>query len=128
MNCKYRRAGISGAGGAMLARFKWAADRGWRLFATGFCFFVFSAGGVLQTLLVVPVIYAMPGSEEQKARRVRALQRRTFAGFVWLMWVVGVIRCHVHNRELAERSGGCLVIANHPTLVDVVILYATLPK
>ncbi|HEY7885688.1 MAG TPA: lysophospholipid acyltransferase family protein [Cellvibrionaceae bacterium] len=112
----------------MRARLNYWADRLWRLFATGFCFFVFSAGGVIQTLLVVPFIYAMPGSEEQKARRVRALQRRTFANFVWLLGAVGVIRFRVHNRELAERSAGCLVIANHPTLVDVVILYATLPK
>lgn len=112
----------------MLSRIKWAADRTWRTLATGFCFFVFSAGGVIQTLMVVPFIYAMPGTEEQKARRVRALQRRTFGGFVKLMGWVGVIRFRIHNRELAERSAGCLVIANHPTLVDVVVLYATLPK
>lgn len=100
----------------------------WRLMATGGCFLIFSAGGFLQTLLVVPFIYAFPGSAESKARRTRSLQRHTFGGFVWFMEFVGVLRCRVHNRELAEYSGGCVVIANHPTLIDVVILFALLPN
>ncbi|WP_198147253.1 lysophospholipid acyltransferase family protein [Gilvimarinus polysaccharolyticus] len=107
---------------------KYRADRLWRVAATGFCFSVFSLGGLLQSLLVFPIIYALPGNREHKAHRIRALQQRTFAGFVWLMDVLGVVRAKLHNTELLAKSPGCIVIANHLTLVDVVILFAHLPQ
>ncbi len=104
------------------------ADRFWRTLATGFCFCVFFAGGLLQTLLILPFIYACPGTVETKARRARRLVKVSFAGFVWLMEVCGLIRVRLHRRELIAQSPGCIVIANHPTLIDVVILYAALPR
>ncbi|WP_339896800.1 lysophospholipid acyltransferase family protein [uncultured Gilvimarinus sp.] len=108
--------------------FKTRLDRCWRVAATGFCFSFFFAGGLLQSLLVFPVIYALPGAKDKKARRVRSLQQRTFAGFVQLMQLFGLIRVTLHNSELLAQSPGCLVVANHPTLIDVVILFAKLPQ
>lgn len=107
---------------------KYRADRLWRTIATGLCFGFFSLGGLSQSLLLFPVIYALPGSREHKACRMRALQQRTFAGFVWLMERLGLIRVRLHNIELLAKSPGCIVIANHPTLIDVVILFAHLPR
>ncbi|WP_041524078.1 lysophospholipid acyltransferase family protein [Gilvimarinus agarilyticus] len=107
---------------------KTGLDRCWRILATGFCFSFFFAGGLLQSLLVFPVIYALPGDQGKKASRVRAMQQRTFGGFVQLMQLLGLIRVTLHNTELLAQSRGCLVIANHPTLIDVVILFAKLPQ
>jgi 1-acyl-sn-glycerol-3-phosphate acyltransferase len=103
-------------------------DRLWRTLATGFCFAYFLLGGLLQSLLLFPVVYALPGSRARKAQRMRALQQRSFAVFVRLMECLGLIRVRLHNTELVARSPGCLVIANHPTLIDVVILFACLPR
>jgi len=109
-------------------RLRCLADRAWRTLATGFCFSVFFVGGLLQTLCVLPVLYLLPGTPDSRAKRVRRLVKISFAGFVRLMEVCGLIRVRLHSRELLERSAGCLVIANHPTLIDVVILYAALPR
>src|SRR5690554_447336 len=103
-------------------------NRYWRIVATGFCFCFFFSGGLLQSLLVIPVVYLLPGKKVQKNRRVRAMQQWTFARFVQLMQLLGLIRVRLHNVELLAKSPGCLVIANHPTLIDVVILFAKLPR
>ena len=117
-----------GAGNASTMWLKRRLDRLWRISATGFCFGFFFVGGLLQSLLVFPVVYGLPGRKAKKARRVRAIQQKTFARFVQLMQLFGLIRVRLHNTELLAQSPGCLVIANHPTLIDVVILFANLPR
>ncbi|MCP8900137.1 lysophospholipid acyltransferase family protein [Gilvimarinus xylanilyticus] len=112
----------------MLHRISYWGDRLWRTSATGFCFACFSFLALAQSVLVFPVIYALPGERGAKAARVRALQQFSFARFVALMEWLGLIRVHLHNRQLLERAGGHLVIANHPTLIDVVILFSLLPR
>ncbi|WP_020208020.1 lysophospholipid acyltransferase family protein [Gilvimarinus chinensis] len=111
----------------MLA-FKRVLDRGWRTLATGFCFALFSLLALAQTLMVFPVIYLLPGSRKAKAARVRRLQRFSFSGFVALMEWLGLISVTRHNTALLQQAKGCLVVANHPTLIDVVILFALLPE
>ncbi|MDQ2076978.1 1-acyl-sn-glycerol-3-phosphate acyltransferase [Marinimicrobium sp. ABcell2] len=107
---------------------RYSADRIWRILATGFCFAFFFVGGFLQTLLLFPLLRALPGDEATKTGRVRTLQKRNFRFFVAMMETLGLIRVRLHNLELLQRSGGCIVIANHPTLIDVVILLAYLPS
>jgi 1-acyl-sn-glycerol-3-phosphate acyltransferase len=104
------------------------ADRAWRTLATGFCFAFFFVGGFLQTILLFPLLRALPGDEAAKTARVRTLQKRNFRFFVAMMETFGLIRVRLHNLELLQESGGCIVIANHPTLIDVVILLAYLPR
>lgn len=111
-----------------MAWFKACLDRGWRTLATGFCFGFFFVGGFLQTLLVFPFVRALPGSDKAKSDRIRRLQKGNFRYFVAMMEAFGLIRVRLHNRELLQDSGGCIVIANHPTLIDVVILLAYLPR
>lgn len=107
---------------------KYHADRAWRISATGFCFAFFFIGGLLQTLLVFPLLRALPGDEARQSARVRSLQKSNFRFFVAMMETLGLIRVRLHNLELLHNSGGCIVIANHPTLIDVVILLAHLPR
>jgi 1-acyl-sn-glycerol-3-phosphate acyltransferase len=84
-------------------------------------------GGLLQSLLVFPVLRLLPGTARARTERVRKLQQRNFRWFVAMMEACGLIRVQLHNVELLRQSGGCIVIANHPTLIDVVILLAYLP-
>lgn len=118
---------ISGAGRGFRTMGKWL-DRTWRTLATGFCFAFFFGAAFAQSLLVFPLYSLWLGNSPEKPRKIRRLQQIIFAGFVRLMEVLGLIRVTFHNRALLQRSSGCLVIANHPTLIDVVILFAHLPE
>lgn len=112
----------------MIKQLNYWVDRGWRTLATGFCFGFFFLGAPLISITCFPLIYLWPGSKEDKARRARYLICSVFRFFVGMMECLGLIRVTVHNRELLQQAQGCVVIANHPTLIDVVILMSLTPR
>ncbi|MCK9467783.1 MAG: 1-acyl-sn-glycerol-3-phosphate acyltransferase [Porticoccaceae bacterium] len=99
----------------------------WRLVATAFCFVVFGVGGVLVPLVATPVLYLLPGTAADRQRRSRRLVHWLFRGFAHLMQGLGVMTWQVNGIEKLNRQG-LLVLANHPTLIDVVLLVALLPN
>ena len=99
----------------------------WRLFATGFCFVAFGVGGIVLGILVTPLLPLFFRDRDHRERAVRRLIYLTFRVFVGLMKSVGVLTYEFHGREKL-RAPGQLVIANHPTLIDVVFLIAAVPN
>jgi 1-acyl-sn-glycerol-3-phosphate acyltransferase len=99
----------------------------WRLFATGLCFTVFGLNAAIFGMLVFPLMRLLPGEAGAHRRRVRATFRvfmRTFVGF---MSAVGVL---TYEFDGASRLGkpGQVILANHPSLIDVVFLIAFTPQ
>ena len=101
-------------------------DRGWRLFGTALSFVAFGVGGLLLRLLVFPPLRLLSRDRETLERRARALIRASFAGHVRIMHRLGVMTYEINGLERLHRRG-LLVLANHPTLVDVVLLVSRLP-
>ncbi len=99
-------------------------ERTVRIFATGFCFVVFGVGGLVLPMLVLLWAVRDP---VLRAQRVKRLIRLAFRAFLGMMQVLGVMRCEVRGRERLQRQG-LLVLANHPTLLDVVFLMALTPR
>ncbi|MGD8176191.1 lysophospholipid acyltransferase family protein [Marinimicrobium sp. ARAG 43.8] len=112
----------------MLNWIKNKLDRLWRVAATGFCFAFFFLGGLFQSIAIFPLLRLGAGTAWEKSARVRAAQRATFRFFVAMMEAFGLIRVRIHNLDRLRQTGGTIVIANHPTLIDVVILLAWLPR
>ena len=98
----------------------------WRLFATGFCFSVFGLGGLLLWVLVFPVLRVFSG--DRCSVRIQWVIHKSFAAFLWLMESVGIMRMQVSGAEKLRDCAGALVLANHPTLIDVVVLISLMPK
>jgi 1-acyl-sn-glycerol-3-phosphate acyltransferase len=103
------------------------ANRLWRIFGTGLSFVCFGLGALLLGFTVLPILRL---SSPDRARGIARVQRAVsfcMRLFLWLMTTLGVVRCEVHGRErLAAR--GQFVVANHPTLIDVVILVGLMPE
>ncbi|WP_437881872.1 lysophospholipid acyltransferase family protein [Pseudomonas sp. LRF_L74] len=95
----------------------------WRLIATALSFGLFGAGGVLLRLVVFPLLSLMPGDALVRRTRARRVVSRTFHWFVQFMYRSGVLTYEVEGAERLGRPGQ-LVIANHPSLIDVVVLIA----
>ena len=95
--------------------------RTWRVAATGLCFSTFGMGGLAMRLVVFPLLRLAIWRRCQRALLARSVIQAAFAVFVFLMRLVGVITLEVRGAERLRRSG-LLVLANHPTLIDVVIL------
>jgi 1-acyl-sn-glycerol-3-phosphate acyltransferase len=104
-------------------------NRGWRLVGTGLSFTVFGVGGLVLALIVFPVISVTSPDEESRTRRARAMVSRSFRSFLWMMHGLGVFDFDVDPRcrEACRNHSGLVVVANHPTLIDVVQLLAEIP-
>jgi 1-acyl-sn-glycerol-3-phosphate acyltransferase len=99
----------------------------WRLFATAITFSLFGIGGVVIPLLALPVFYLLPGGLTERQVRTRKLVHWTFRFFIQIMRLLGILSWEINGLEKLQRTG-VLVLANHPTLLDVVFLIAFIPN
>lgn len=107
---------------------RWARpfNRIWRIFGTGASFTLFGFGGLVIGLLVFPPIWLCVREPVRRRRLMQYVVHLSFRGFIEFMCLVGVMSYQVKGREKLQ-AGGQLIIANHPTLIDVVLLIAQIP-
>ncbi|MDR2506390.1 MAG: 1-acyl-sn-glycerol-3-phosphate acyltransferase [Candidatus Accumulibacter sp.] len=98
----------------------------WRLLATGFCFSVFGLGGLALWTFVFPAIRIF--SRDSRKVRIRYVIHKSFGLFLRLMEFVGVMKMQVEGAERLADCGRVLVLANHPTLIDVVAMISLMPR
>lgn len=101
-------------------------DRRWRQFATGLSFVIFGAVGLLFGMTLFPVVCLSTRDAALAKRRAQRVVQGWFWTFSRIMRTLGVISWEIHGAEKLQRPGQ-LIIANHPTLIDVVLLLAYIP-
>lgn len=99
----------------------------WRTCASGISFVGFGVGGLAFTGLVVPICSLAPGDTKQKQARVRRKVKTAFGFFMAMMQKLGLIHPHVEGLADPEETRGRLIVANHPSLIDIVYLLSLLP-
>ncbi len=102
-------------------------DRAWRVFATGLSFATFGLGGVLLGCIGVPLLHLLVRDRARRRTLARKAIHLSFRSFVGWMRLLGVLRYEVIDRQRLQRNG-LLVLANHPTLIDVVFLISLIPN
>lgn len=107
----------------MLERILALIDRGWRILATGMCFALFGLGGLLLRLVVFPILQVLVRDPQQRMLWSRHFIRLAFRAFVEVIRLCGVISYEITGLERLNRNG-LLILANHPTLIDTVLLMA----
>ena len=100
--------------------------KAWRLIATAIAFASFGLGGVLLQIVGVPLLYVLIPWRERRQKVARHLVHRVFQIYVQFMAVMGIYRYRVENPERLRRPG-LVIVANHPTLLDVVFLLSLVP-
>lgn len=100
----------------------------WRVLATGWCFFSFSLGGLLLTLTVFPIIHLRWRDPDQRRDRAQRAIHQSFRFFIGQMIWLGVMSVELRNAERLRELNGVLVLANHPTLIDVVLMISLMPR
>jgi 1-acyl-sn-glycerol-3-phosphate acyltransferase len=98
----------------------------WRLVATGLSFALFGLGGLALRVLVFPLQHLLPGDARAQQQRARRTITRAFRLFVRFMIGAGVIELDFKDADRLGRPGQ-LIVANHPSLLDVVLLVAHTP-
>ena len=98
----------------------------WRWCATAFSFFTFGVGGMLIPLIVVPVLYCLPGGRLAREQRGQKFIHFSFGLFIGMMKFLGVLTYEISNVERLKDAQ--LILANHPSLLDVVFLISLVPN
>ncbi len=101
----------------MLSRLNYA----WRLFATALSFTCFGLGGLLLWVVVFPALSLFIRDPRRLSVTARWVIHQSFRAFVGLMHGLGIFSYETHGLEKLNRRG-LLVLANHPSLIDVVFL------
>ncbi|HEY7638500.1 MAG TPA: lysophospholipid acyltransferase family protein [Steroidobacteraceae bacterium] len=98
----------------------------WRLLMTGTSFVLFGIGAMVVGVVLLPLVRIIPAARARKRERARTVMRRALRLFVGVMHRLGVLTYEFRGRERLGRPGQ-LIVANHPSLIDVVFLLAFVP-
>ena len=99
----------------------------WRVLATGHCFAFLFGGGFFIAITALPLTRFLGKTPADKNARARHLVHHAFRFYLWQMQALGLMTLDIRGREYLQQAAGKLVIANHPSLLDVVILIALMP-
>lgn len=98
----------------------------WRLLVTAACFVLFGIGAAVVGVVLLPLVRIIPAARERKRERARTVMRLALRLFIGVMHRLGGLTYEFRGRERLGRPGQ-LIVANHPSLIDVVFLLAFVP-
>ncbi|EGA66029.1 1-acyl-sn-glycerol-3-phosphate acyltransferase [Vibrio brasiliensis] len=100
----------------------------WRVFATGFCFSVFGLGGLTLSFIVIPAIRILISDKTEREYKVQNTIQQSFNFFCKLMKFTGAIDYQIVGADILKNDRNCLIVANHPSLIDYVLIASQLER
>jgi 1-acyl-sn-glycerol-3-phosphate acyltransferase len=100
----------------------------WCIFAKIACFTLFGAGSVVLGVLALPVMKILWPKKKDFQKQARKLVSVLFRFFVFVMTATRAFCLSIDKKEVLSKLGGCVVAANHPSLLDVVMLISQIPN
>lgn len=98
----------------------------WRLVGTGLSFIIFGLGGIILPIIAVPLLTITTRDKVIRERRAQMVIHYSFRVFVEIMRIVGILTYQIEGVEKLKTAK--LILANHPTLLDVVFLISIVPN
>jgi 1-acyl-sn-glycerol-3-phosphate acyltransferase len=99
----------------------------WRFCATGVAFALFGVCGVLFSVLVFPLAWLWP-HRASRQRAVTTVIHWFFRALVAMLRRVGVMELEVSGADALRVGDPAIVVANHPTYLDVMVLLSLTPR
>lgn len=107
----------------MWARLKW----GWRVLMTGGLFVLFGSGGLMLSLVWFNLLLLFVRDNGKRREIARRSIAASFRLFLRIGRGLGVFDYRFENCEQLRNDRGCLIVANHPTLLDYVFIASQAP-
>lgn len=107
---------------------RWYFEYLWRLIGTTLSFVLFGIGGLVYGLVVFPLMFVFIRNPDRRRYIARQAIGYGFAAFVAFMKAFSLFTLRIEGREHIDDQRRQLIIANHPTLIDVVILISLFPQ
>lgn len=106
---------------------KTRAERFWRLLATGLGFVMFGLFGVLFKIVLLPYTLRPTDGDLARQKAARRLVAKSWYWFSLYLIRAGVLEARFHGFERLGQPGQ-LILANHPSLLDVVFILGRVPE
>ena len=103
-------------------------NRVWRGAMTGVCFALFGLGGLLLSLIWFNLLLIVIRNKPRRRRLARRSIAASFRLFLAVVRAVGVLDYRIEGGDILRQERGCLVVANHPSLIDYVMLASIMPE
>lgn len=92
------------------------------------CFVLFGIGALGMGGLLFPIMLLVYGKPARQRRFFARSIHISWRFFVWVMVHVGLISIKCDKMDALRGAHGRIIVANHPSLIDVVILVAIIPN
>lgn len=102
-------------------------NQAWRLMATALGFVMFGLGGVVLGLCLLPDVWRVRRGNHGDKMRVRRKVMTSWHWFTRYLMAAGIVEARFEGFEKLGRTGQ-LMLANHPSLLDVVFILSRVPQ
>ena len=100
----------------------------WRIAGTGFAFAFLFGGGAVLALTVFPIVHLVTPAGPLRRQRNQYVIHLIFRFYVGMIRTLRLLDLEVTGREQLDDGVPRLIVANHPSLLDVVFLMALVPR
>lgn len=101
----------------------------WRLFAIAFGFLLFGVFGlVILSILWFSLLRLVIWNRNNQITIAQYSISISFRIFIGIIKLLGIIQYQFEGLEKLKQDKNCLIVANHPSLLDVVLLVSVLPR
>lgn len=103
-------------------------NRLWRIAMTGLCFSLFGLGGLALSLVWFNLLLVFVRDNTRRRRMARRSISASFRLFLVVTRALGVLDYRFDDLRALREDRACLVVANHPSLLDYVLLASVMPE
>lgn len=100
----------------------------WRILATVVSMVLFGLGGLCVTIFIFPAIALLTRDPDEKHRRTQHIIHGLFRLYIKILEALFLIKVSTKDKHKLNSCEGCMIIANHPSLLDVVVLMSLMPR
>jgi len=100
----------------------------YRVLGKWFLFFIFGLGSLVLVIAVFPFMRLLFHPRERFKKYGRRFVSACMRFFISIMHFIGVVNIETDNRESYRKLSSKIVVANHPSLLDIVMLFSLIPN
>lgn len=98
-----------------------------KILTSGVLFLGLGIGGLIYTFFALPTLWLLPGGPARRKQRTRKMIHISFCLFVSGLEASGILKVVPKNLPALGSLNGTLIVANHPSYLDIVVILALLP-
>ena len=100
----------------------------WRVLAKWLSFFIFGLSSLILGISILPIMRLALRPKERFQKYGRRFISAAMKLFVLIMHGLGIVNLEPDNRENYRHLSSKIIVANHPSLLDVVMLISLIPN